>query len=158
MPTTYDYIETTSDQHYGAGFPLASQDKFFVLSRTFNAATALTDVGASAWVAEDIVKLIDIPAKTLILGISVKVTGAESTGSATLDIGDSDDDIDGWETGIDVTSTDTHIFSKTHAGGGSVVDRENGYYRTANTIDAILSDQIWTDGVFDLKVICVDLS
>jgi len=160
MTTPYDYIATSSNQYYGSGLPVTGQDKFFVLERTFDAAQALTDLGESAWVADDAVKLIAIPAKTLVLGVMVEMTSAESTASATLDIGDSDDDPDGWESGIDATvaTSASHICSITHAGGGSVADRENGYYKAANTIDAILADQIWTDGVFTLRVICVDLS
>lgn len=158
--TTYNYIETTTHQHYGAGLPVTGQDKFFVLSRTFDAAQAKTDMSVTAWVAEDVVKLIDIPAKTLVVGVAVEVTTAEATVSAHLDIGDSDDDINGWEDAIDVTvaTIASHIYSKTHAGGGSVADRENGYYKAANTIDAVLGAAVWTNCVFTLKVICVDLS
>jgi len=156
--TTYDYIETTSDQHYGAGFPMAGGSKYFVLKRTFNTATALTDVGASAWVAEDVVKLIDIPAETLVMAVKVQVTTAESTASAHLDIGDGDD-IDGWEAAIDMDASPLpHICSLTNANGGTVTDRDNGYYASADTIDAILGAAVWTDAVFDIAVVCVDLS
>jgi len=156
--TTYDYIETTSDQHDGAGFPVAGGSKFFVLKRTFTTATALTDVGASAWVANDVVKLIDIPAETLVVGVKVQVTTKESTASATLDIGDGDDP-NGWEDGIDMdASTAPHIFSLTYANGDSVTDKDNGYYAAADTIDAVLADAVWTDAVFDIAVACVDLS
>jgi len=158
MSTTYDYIETTSDQHYGAGFPAAGSDKFYVLSRTFDAAQALTDVGASAWVANDVVKLINIPARTLVVGVScyMATAGAESTSSATLDIGDGDDP-NGWEDGIDATAA-FDIFSLTYANGGSVTDKDNGFYADADTIDVVLADQIWTDGVFTINVACVDMS
>lgn len=156
---TYNYIETTTDQHYGAGFPVIGQDKFFILERTFNATTALTDMSISAWVAEDVVKLIDIPAKTFVYGLNVYIDTASTSGSGTttLDIGDGDDP-NGWEDNIASATVDTHIFSMTNANGGTVTDRNNGYYKTADTIDAVLADQIWTAGVFTIRVICIDLS
>jgi len=157
MATTYDYIETTTDQHYGAGFPVAGQDKFFVLSRTVNVATALTDVGASAWVANDVLKIIDIPARTLIIGVSITIDTVAGTASSTLDIGDGDDP-NGWQDGIPATTAATDVFSLTYANGGSITDKDNGYYITADTIDAVLADVVWTTGIFTVRVACVDLS
>lgn len=157
MATTRDYIATTSSQYAGAGFPRAGNDKFFVLERTVNVATAATDLGVSAWVANDVLKIIDIPAKTLIIGISCKIDTAAGTTSSTLDIGDGDDP-NGWEDGMDATSTDTHIFSLTYANGGTVTDKDNGYYASADTIDVVLADVVWTTGVFTVRVACVDLS
>jgi len=156
MSTTYDYIDETDKQFHGVDFPVAGSERFTVVERTFDAAEALDDLGASAWVANDVVKLIDVPAKTLILGISVRITSAESTDNATLDIGDGDDP-NGWEDGIDATTT-THIFTKTYANGGSVTDKDNGYYASADTIDAVLGDVVWTDGVFNIKVVMVNMA
>jgi len=69
------------------------------------------------------------------------------------------DDIDGWEAAIDMDASPLpHICSLTNANGGTVTDRDNGYYASADTIDAILGAAVWTDAVFDIAVVCVDLS
>ena len=161
---TYDYVDSTDNQYYGGsatiGLPVQYGDKDFVVQRVVNIATAATALkSGTAFVAEDVLELIHIPADTLIKCVRMEITTASTdSGSPHIDIGDGDD-LDGWIAAKTAAATaGTNVIDKTYTDFASVEQKSDNYYTTTDTIDMILGNAAMSDGVYSLWVYMVDMS
>lgn len=77
---------------------------------------------------------LEVPAGCVITDVKLLITSAwTSGGTATLDVGDSDND-DGWIDNTDVTAATTGVWSGAITGDSAYKIRGGRYYSTANKI------------------------
>ena len=166
MATTYDYVgSTTTTQYFGTGAIANGKDRDYVMSRRVNLADAVTDfltpAGGTAFGANDVLKVMNVPAKTWVKAVMVTVVTADTTVTDT-DVGDGDN-VDGYVDGLSLATagvvagsilqTDTTVTTaySVPVGGGK-------YYLAADTIDVKLITAGGVDGVIDIVAVCTDMS
>jgi len=161
MATTYDYVDTTSNNArlYGDGISALDVKKFFCHKRTVNLATAVTDLNSgNAFGAGDVLNLFNVAEGMLIQGIAVECTTAEGA-TLSVSIGD-DTDPDGFLTAFDLVSTGwfwtgdgtyegDYVDGTTYLGGK--------LYTSADQIDITLTTAGADTAVFDIYIWGIDM-
>lgn len=156
MATTYDYVALTTSKFFGSGIP-AHRDPFYTIKRRLNVADMCTSFGITAFGAADVVKVIDIPDNTLVIGVECKIIVAGTPATSTMQIGDITGitSTAGWQNATDLVATaGTIVFSETY---NSNVYPKRYIHATDPTINIKFNHAAAT-GTFDITVLCVDLN
>lgn len=126
--------------------------------RLIHKVTNVLDFSANNAAVDDVFQMVDVPAKTHVLGVLIDVETAEG-GAGAIDVGDGSD-ADGFHDGLDVNSTgDTmSALALTEAAPNTVTGYSNGkYYAAADTIDITAKAILDAAKVF-ITVLMVDMS
>lgn len=136
----------------GDGNALAAKDggRLFVLKTTI-------DCSENNISADDIVKLWNIPAKTLVLDVIVDVTTVEDS-TCTLTLGDyliatptTEVDLDGYEASMNAEAAASY-----RAADGAAAYALGRYYRDALAYIGLLFNNAADTAVIEIMAICVD--
>ena len=147
---TYNY----RSNYFGTGVP-AHRIADYTIKRTINVADACTALGISAFTATDIVKVVDIPDNTLVIGVLVTVITACTTASTqTIDVGDVTA-ADGWHNDLTIKTTGK-TWALAYSADSSPVGKR--YVHATDPYITVTFNGAAADGVFSLTVLCVDLN
>ncbi len=159
MASTYDYISETSSQYFGTDLPVNALNRAYVIQRTVNIATAMTDLSVSTTFASgDYLYLIDIPVNTWVLAVFLRVTTASTDdNSPTLDVGDVTS-VDADEYIADLAADSTGITSSFLTTDASVDTAGGKIYTAADKLAVTFQDADINNGIFTLTAVMLDVS
>lgn len=110
--------------------------------------------GLTALAAADSLAVLHIPAKTLILAVGIDITTAETTASATVDIGYTGGDVNAWV----AAQATTVIGSFVGLGTLMTTAAATNYHHTADTLDMLFLAGIEDTSVMRVWAVMVDCS
>jgi hypothetical protein len=143
------------------GYPAANMPRVHVLDIELDfakIAAARAAAGAAALDADDVLEVLQIPAKTLVLAVGLDVTKAEGA-TLTMDVGDGSD-VDGWLDGVNANTAASYASAVALAEGtpNTLVGYGAGkYYAAADTIDVIPKNAGIDVAVMRIWAVCVEV-
>lgn len=166
---TYEY---STDAYAGIGFPDTGKSKSYIVKRTIDLNAASVALKSSAVFADgDIIKVLRIPAQTLVEWVFLSVDTAETLTTAVevgADTGANSGDADGFlgstSLATATTTTATMAMSLDNTVGNtspwSVALAGGHYFHVADTLDLLITTTTTTahTGVITLTVKMTDLS
>jgi hypothetical protein len=106
----------------------------------------------------DVYRMIAVPAGTLCLGAwIITVTAETSAATATIALGDGDGTA-GYLTATVPSTTVDGVIAELYNGSGAYRALAGRFYRDADTIDVLVGTAAFTDGVYDICALLVDLT
>ncbi len=110
--------------------------------------------GVTALAAADSLAALHIPAKTLILATGIDITTAETTASATMDLGYTGGDVNAWIAAADVSTVGSAV------GLGTLMTTAvaTNYHHTADTLDLLFLAEDPDTSVIRVWAVMVDCS
>jgi len=160
MSASYDYLPASVGSGSNTRISASFAGKVFMVRVYVSVAAILAADGGSSLAsstqitaAEDI-GVYAIPKNTIVRRVRTNVITASTDTTATIDIGDDDDD-DGFDSAVDITSDSTNAI--TIDGTDAYGTTGGNFYSSNDTLDVLFNNDT-TNGVFNLVIMCYDLS
>jgi hypothetical protein len=137
----------------GTGKPYDGLGKVYVAKRRLDTA----ETGGTN-TSTDVYRMISVPAGTLCLGAWIITVEAEtSADTATIALGDGDGTA-GYLTATAPSTTVGGVIAELYNGTGAYRALAGRFYKSADTIDVLVGTAAFTDGVYDVCALLVDLN
>lgn len=137
----------------GTAKPYDGLGKVYVVKRRLDTA----ETGGTN-TSTDVYRMISVPAGTLCLGAWIITVSAETSAStATIALGDANGTA-GYLTATAPSTTVGGVIAEAYNGTGAYRALAGRFYTAADTIDVLVGTAAFTDGVYDICALLVDLN